>query len=73
MRIGQTGAYRLLTEFEFFGFEARPAAFGLGRTRLGVAVAVAPPAQRPHNLVLVEQGLIGSSAALAALVLRNKV
>ena len=44
--VGQVGKNGPVAGFELLGFQARPQAFGLGRTREGVVVAFAASAVR---------------------------
>ena len=60
--VGQVGKNGPLADFEHFGFEAGPEAFGLC-----VVVAVAAAALRAHGLVVVQQFAVGVAAVLPAL------
>ena len=60
--VGQVGKNGSLADFEHFGFEAGPEAFGLC-----VVVAVAAAALRAHGLVVVQQFAVGVAAVLPAL------
>jgi hypothetical protein len=67
LRVGQVGKNGPLAEFEHFGFEAGPEAFGLG-----VVVALALPgttaaALRTHGPVPVQERAVGVAAVLATL------
>ena len=62
LRVGQVGKNGPLAEFEHFGFEAGPEAFGLG-----VVVALAAAALRTHGPVPVQERAVGVAAVLAAL------
>ena len=61
LRIGQVRKNRPLAAFELLGFEAGPAALGLG-----VVVAVALPALRAPGSVLVQEGTVSVAAVLTA-------
>jgi len=70
--VGQVGKNGPLADFEHFGFEAGPEAFGLC-----VVVAVALPgttaaALRAHGLVVVQQFAVGVAAVLPAPVRVNE-
>ena len=59
--VGQVRKNGPLACFEFFGFEARPEAFGLG-----IILALAAAALRAQGIVLVQEGPVGVAAVLAA-------
>ena len=59
--VGQVRENGPLAALQFFGFDARPAAFGLR-----IILALAAAALRTHCLVAVEQGPVGVAAVLAA-------